>query len=95
MTQYAGLCIGGPMDGQAAAMTTPHMTVEEKPMRGTLSLSRPGFIEHPLGACTISLKSVRYVWHQLPGMGIWVPEGVTVEQAVSDMATLYANTVNR
>lgn len=95
MTQYAGLCIGGPMDGQAAAMPTTKMTVEERPTRGTLSAVAPSGKVRELGACTIQLKSVTYLWHALPGMGIWVPEGVTVEQAVSDMATLYANTVNR
>lgn len=90
MTQYAGLCIGGPLDGQALAAQTTHHRVEERPaFGGPLS---PREADH---AARITVKTVSYAWHALPGMGIWVPEGVTLEQAVSDMATLYANTVNR
>ena len=43
----------------------------------------------------IMLKTVSYGWHAIPGMGIWIPEGTTVEQAVNTLATLYANTVTR
>jgi hypothetical protein len=95
MTQYAGLCIGGPLDGQALAAQTTQHRVEERPSIGKLTAVHPGGVERELGTVRMSLKSVSYRWHPLPGMGIWVPEGVTVEQAVSDMATLYANTVNR
>lgn len=95
MTQYAGLCIGGPLDGQSLASQTRVHRVEERPSVGKLTAVHPGGAERELGTMRMSLKTVSYGWHQIPGMGIWVPEGVTVEQAISDMATLYANTVTR
>lgn len=89
MTQYAGLCIGGPLDGTlTVAQTTRHYAFE-RPAAPALSAKRATAMPD------IAMKRVSYAFHQIGGVGLWVPEEDGLAVAMNSLATVYVNAVNR
>lgn len=84
MTEYAGLCIGGPMAGQRAVAKSQSLYAETKPDLPPLSAGP--MTEVP---STLSIERVRYQWLHTGGFGLWIVEGMTLLDAVTAMALAY------
>lgn len=84
MTQYAGLCVGGPLAGKS--VSHPHQKMklehfERRPLKEALeaSLQPP---EPPL-------EPVIYNWHHTGAQGFWIPEGQSLHDAINTLAQAY------
>lgn len=83
-TQYAGLCIGGPMAGQQAVAATNRLKVQERPPLRTM-------LEESLReAPEITVTDHTYNWLHTGGFGLWIIEGMNLHQAIEAMALAYA-----
>jgi hypothetical protein len=85
--QYAGVCIGGPMAGQAAVASTPTLKAEVRPPLKTMleeSLREPessmDVIEH---------TTVIYNWLHTGGLGLWIVSGMNMNDAITAMVKAY------
>lgn len=85
MTQYAGLCIGGPLDGQMLVAQHDQTRVEERTPAPAISPT-----PHSPIPSTMVCTTHTYLWHDVHGVGLWVPGNATITEAINGMASLYA-----
>lgn len=89
MTQYAGLCIGGPLAGQSVVSQSTILVVETHPptkmLREAVVLA-----EREKRPPDIRVGQVRYHWLHTGGLGLWIVEGKTMNDAIEMMAVAYA-----
>jgi len=84
MTQYSGLCIGGPLDGRCAVSRTQRLQADEKPDLPPISA---GPTEIPTD---MAITRHTYLWLHTGGLGLWLVEGTTLQDAIQAMALAYA-----
>lgn len=83
-TEYAGLCIGGPLAGEQAVSGCQRLEVAERPDLPILGGPEP------IPSGTMTTKRHRYTWLHTGGFGLWIIEGMTLLDAVKAMALAYA-----
>lgn len=83
-TQYAGLCIGGPMAGQQAVSATSKLKVTERPQLPKLRTGPPV----ALGG-EIAVRDHTYNWLHTGGFGLWIIEGMNLHEAMEQLALAY------
>jgi len=84
MTQYSGLCIGGPLDGQCAVSKTQRLQADELPALPPISASPVKEIPADMG-----ITRHTYLWLHTGGLGLWLVEGTTLQDAIQAMALAY------
>lgn len=79
MDTYSGLCIGGPLDGlRLDSQSTKFEAVERPPVRLSRKVSQPDLI--------VNRTTFLYSHHSIsPSFGLWLPQGVTLEDAARQM----------
>lgn len=81
MTQYAGLCVGGPLAGKSISYPHQKMKLEQferMPLKAALEAS----LQPPL-------EPVIYNWHHTGAQGFWIPEGQSLYDAINTLAQAY------
>lgn len=82
-TQYLGLAVGGPADGHRIVHDMTKLQVELKP------LVRPPPLSLDSRAVILSdMTSTRvtYRWTDAGPIALWLPDGMTLDQAIKHMA---------
>lgn len=84
MTQYAGLCVGGPLAGKS--ISHPHQKLkleqfERRPIREALEVS----LRPPLPP----EEPFFYNWHHTGAQGFWIPDGQSLHDAINTLAEAY------
>lgn len=84
MTQFAGLCVGGPLAGKSISHPHQKMKLEQfdrRPLKEALeaSLQPPGEPMEP----------IIYNWHHTGAQGFWIPEGQSLHDAINELALAY------
>ena len=79
MKEINGLCVGGPLDGQRYTTQANYFEVAERPpVRLSRKVSQPDLI--------VSRTTFLYSHHSIsPSFGLWLPQGVTLEDAARQM----------
>lgn len=86
MTQYAGLCVGGPLAGKSVSHRHQKMKVESferPPLKAQLEAS-------VAGEDIVPAEEQFYQWLHTGGQGLWIFQGLTLHDAINEMATAYA-----
>lgn len=82
MTQYAGLCVGGPMEGKSISYPRQVMEVDVRPPLPVLGAGEA--IPDDL-----TTTRVTYNWHHTGAQGFWIPEGQSLHDAINTLAEAY------
>lgn len=82
MTQYAGLCVGGPMEGKSISYPRQVLEVDVRPPLPVLGAGE---------AIPADLTTTRitYNWHHTGAQGFWIPEGQSLHDAINTLAEAY------
>lgn len=83
MTNHAGLCIGGPLDGKRLASQRDSHRVEERSPLPPLS---EGPSPIPVN---LKVKTHEYRWTTLFGVGIWVAHGLDPRDVAESLLLCY------
>lgn len=84
MTQYAGLCVGGPLAGKSISHPHQKMKLEQferRPLKEALEAS--------LQSLPPPMEPVIYNWHHTGAQGFWIPEGQSLHDAINTLAQSY------
>lgn len=86
MNKYAGMCIGGPMAGQAIVKDKQTFKVMQMPGRPRDRICKDSKValDHSAPAET------RYVWHHLGPFAIWIHETLDLATALAEMTLAYS-----
>lgn len=87
MTQYAGLCIGGPMAGQANVSRSNVFKVQVQAPKNLKEQLEASVADTPW-------ETITYNWLHTGGLGLWIVEGMNMNDAISAMAEAYAEKMN-
>lgn len=91
-TQYLGLAVGGPADGQRIVHWTTRVDVEAKPAMPLLS--RPALYPQAIALeMDLPVRRFTYKWTDCGEIALWLLDGWTVEQAQKHMAEAIGVTV--
>ena len=90
MTQFAGLCVGGPYAGKQIVEMTGTFRVEERPP--TRRLTR---VEGKVSRAAMTIKTHLYHSHMVGEVGLWVHESLTLDEAVREIAAGYIEACKR
>lgn len=82
MTQYAGLCIGGPMAGQSNVARATVFKVQVQPPKELREQLERSVADE-------DWKDVSYNWLHTGGLGLWIVEGMNMNDAIQAMAEAY------
>lgn len=82
MTQYAGLCVGGPLEGKSISYPRQVMEVDVRP-------SLPVLGAGDAIPADLTTTRVRYNWHHTGAQGFWIPEGQSLHDAINTLALAY------
>ncbi len=81
--KVAGMCVGGPFDGQQRVERGPVFEyIERTPFMSPNSL--------PPENVPVCYKRGRYIAHMVCGTILWVPDTLSLEWAIAHMAAVYA-----
>lgn len=80
-TQYLGLAVGGPADGQRILHWNTSLVAELKPPLPLLSLNPRTVVPSDM-----TPTRVTYRWTDAGPIALWLPDGMTLDQAVKHMA---------
>lgn len=86
MTQYAGMCIGGPMAGQAVAKREQSFKVMSQPERCREPTCKDSKVIHHHGSPAETI----YLWHHLGPFAIWIHETLDLATALAEMTIAYS-----
>lgn len=83
-TQYLGLAVGGPADGQRIVHWMRTLVAELKPVMPPLGAA----LDPAVAAIEMDMTSTRvtYHWTDAGPIALWLPDGMTLDQAVKHMA---------
>lgn len=92
---FAGLCIGGPLAGKMHESAIRQFTTQNAPLTGShLEVSHS--MDQALRASDI--ETTRYEWSYIDTsharFGLWLPNGMSMEEALNTMAAGYTRSVN-
>ena len=88
MSQYAGICIGGPIAGQSHVFWGTVCEVDEYDPGKLAAGPTPGRI----AINSMDAKTTRhtYNWLNIGGIGLWIISTMTLEDALKDILVAYA-----
>lgn len=82
MTQYAGLCVGGPMEGKSISYPRQVMEVDVRPPLPVLGAGEAI-------PSDLTVTRITYNWHHTGAQGFWIPEGQSLHDAINTLAEAY------
>lgn len=82
MTQYAGLCVGGPYAGRVVHHHTNRLKVQVRP---------PAVLDPAPVRYTIEADANEHTYNWLPigGIGLWCVDTMTLEEVMNDLCVAY------
>lgn len=87
--QFAGLCVGGPMAGLSMVNDTRKLVVETRP---PVSFDLNTLVPAP--GDTFTITTMFYNWHHTGALGLWIPDGMSLHDAIETMAQAYLEKCN-
>lgn len=88
MTEYAGLCVGGPMAGKSAVSRTTVLRVEERPVATLRDKLEASVSDGPMPDLEVTTHT--YHWLHMGGYALWIIDTLNAHDAIKEMAVAYA-----